>query len=125
MISCWEVFTGNWDQALTGILNIVTGIFNGIRNAVEKPMDMIRDIVENAINFILDKFDFDWELPHLKLPHFSIQGEFSLNPPSVPSLGIDWYAKGAVLEEPTVFGMNPETAMHGRRRGGPGGCGAD
>ncbi len=113
------VFTGNWDQALTGILNIVTGIFNGIRNAVEKPMDMIRDIVENAINFILDKFDFDWELPHLKLPHFSIQGEFSLNPPSVPSLGIDWYAKGAVLEEPTVFGMNPENgnAMVGGEAG--------
>lgn len=113
------VFTGNWDQALTGILNIVTGIFDGIQAAVERPMDMIKDIVESAINFIKDKFDFDWKFPDLKLPHFSIQGEFSLKPPSVPTLGIDWYAKGAVLEEPTIFGMNPENgnAMVGGEAG--------
>lgn len=113
------VFTSDWKKALEGILNIVTGIFDGIRLAVEKPMDMVRDIVEKAINFILDKFDFDWELPHLKLPHFSINGSFSLNPPSVPSLGIDWYAKGGVLEEPTIFGMNPENgnAMVGGEAG--------
>lgn len=113
------VFTGSWDEALTGILNIVIGIFNGIREAVEKPMDLVKDIVEGAINFIKDKFDFDWKFPDLKLPHFSIQGEFSLNPPSVPSLGIDWYAKGGVLEEPTIFGMNPKNgnAMVGGEAG--------
>ena len=113
------VFTGNWDQALTGILNIVVGIFNAIQAAVERPMDMIKDIVESAINFILDIFDFDWKFPELKLPHFSIQGEFSLKPPSVPTLGIDWYAKGGVLEEPTIFGMNPENgnAMVGGEAG--------
>lgn len=107
------VFTGNWDKALTGILNIVTGIFNGIREAVEKPMDLVRDIVENAIDFIRDKFDFDWKFPDLKLPHFSIQGEFSLKPPSVPTLGIDWYAKAMdsamVMDTPTVFGYNTRT----------------
>lgn len=107
------VFTGSWDQALTGILNIVTGIFNGIKDAVEKPMDLVRDIVENAINFILDIFDFEWEFPHLKLPHFSIQGEFSLSPPSVPHLGIEWYKKAMdsamVMDAPTVFGYNAKT----------------
>lgn len=113
------VFTGNWDQALTGILNIVTGIFDGIREAVEIPMNLVKDIVKNAIDFIEDKFDFDWKFPDLKLPHFSIQGEFSLKPPSVPTLGIDWYAKGGVLEEPTIFGMNPENgnAMVGGEAG--------
>ena len=113
------VFTGNWDQALTGILNIVIGIFNGIQAAVEKPMDLIKDIVESAINFIKDKFNFEWKLPELKLPHFKIDGEFSIMPPSVPSFGIDWYAKGGVLEEPTIFGMNPKNgnAMVGGEAG--------
>lgn len=103
-------FSGNWEKSLSGILNLVTGIFNAIRVAVEKPMDLIRDIVESAINFIKEKFDFDWELPDLKMPHFTISGSFSLNPLSVPSFGIDWYAKAMndpmIMNSPTVFGIN-------------------
>ncbi len=102
-------FSGNWEKSLSGILNLVTGIFNAIRVAVEKPMDLIRDIVESAINFIKEKFNFDWELPDLKMPHFTISGSFSLNPLSVPSFGIDWYAKGGIMMNPTAFGINPTT----------------
>ena len=43
------------------------------------------------------------------MPHFSIKGEFSLSPPSVPHLAVDWYAKAMkrpmLLDSPTIFGM--------------------
>ncbi len=103
------VFTNDWQSALQGILNIVIGIFNGIRTAIEAPMDLVKDIVESAIDFIRDKFNFEWSLPELKLPHFNISGEFSLNPLSVPSFGIDWYAEGGIMKDPTAFGFNPFT----------------
>ena len=103
------VFTNDWKRSLQGILNIVTGIFNAVRVAVEKPMDLVKDIVNSAIDFIKEKFDFDWELPKLKMPHFTISGSFSLDPPSVPSFGIDWYAKGGIMMNPTAFGINPST----------------
>ena len=43
------------------------------------------------------------EFPKIKLPHFSIKGKFSLDPPSVPSLSVSWYAKGGFFNKPTVL----------------------
>ena len=48
--------------------------------------------------------DFKWELPKLKLPSISIQGKFSLNPPSVPKFSISWHKLGGVFDAPTLFG---------------------
>ena len=101
------VFTDDWDKALGGILKIVKGQFNAMITAVNTPIDIIRDLIHNAVEFIKQKFDFDWKFPDIKLPHFSINGSFSINPPSVPSFGIEWYAKGGVMNDPTLFGINP------------------
>lgn len=104
------VFTNDWEKAFSGIISIVTGIWNGLVEIIQKPIDMVKDIINGAVEYIQDKFDFEWSLPKLKLPHFSITGSFSLNPLSVPSFGIDWYAKAMdnpmIMNSPTAFGIN-------------------
>lgn len=104
------VFTLNWKKAFQGIINIVTGIWNGLVEVIKRPIEIVKNIINNAVQYIKDKFNFDWHLPSLKLPHFSVSGSFSLNPLSVPSFGISWYAKAMnnpiIMDSPTAFGIN-------------------
>ncbi len=89
--------------------SIAVGALNGIKSAFSNIFGRCISVVSNAIGRIKKLFNFNWSLPKLKLPHFRINGKFSLNPPQVPHLGVEWYKKGAVLTEPAVFGLNPAT----------------
>lgn len=104
------VFTGDWKKAFNGILSIVTGVLKGVETAFNTCIEFAKDVVSKGINKIKEFFDFDWSLPKLKLPHFSITGKFSIDPPSVPSFGIEWYAKAmnepVIMNSPTAFGIN-------------------
>lgn len=104
------VFSGDWKKAFQGILDIVTGIFKGITDTFNSSMDLAKDIVNKALEKIKGFFNFSWEFPKLKMPHFSVSGSFSLNPLSVPTFGIDWYAKAMnapmIMNSPTAFGIN-------------------
>ena len=80
-------------------------IFGKIKNAIETKINLARDAVKNAIDKIKGFFNFEWSLPKLKLPHISISGSFSLNPPKTPSFDIDWYAQGGVFSNPSIIGV--------------------
>ena len=89
------------ESAKTTVLNIFTKIKDGIKEKI----DTAKDKVKEAIDKIKDFFNFSWELPKLKMPHISITGKFSLDPPSVPKFSISWNALGGVFDTPTLFGF--------------------
>ena len=98
----------------------VSSVWNSIKSAIETPIQNARDTVRNVIDSIKGFFNFSWSLPHLKLPHLSISGSFSINPPSVPHFGVDWYAKGGVFNGPSVIGVGeagPEGVVPFNERG--------
>lgn len=99
------------------IKSVTTTVWNGIKSAIEKPINAAKDAVSRGINAIKNLFNFKISWPHIPLPHFKISGSFNPLKGKVPSIGIDWYAKGGILTRPTVFGMNGNNLMVGGEAG--------
>ena len=110
--------SGTFQAVFNGISTTVGNVFHGISSTIGNVMGDAKNTVSGALDAISGFFrGLHLEFPKIKLPHFSISGTFSLAPPSVPSLGIEWYADGGVLMNPTMFGMNGNKAMIGGEAG--------
>lgn len=93
--SVWNAVKSATSTAWNGIKSAITTPINAAKEAVKSAIDKIKSIVNGA----------KLKLPHIKLPHFSISGKFSLNPPSIPKVSVDWYETGGVFDRPTVAGL--------------------
>ncbi|NLK94734.1 MAG: hypothetical protein GX275_06045 [Clostridiales bacterium] len=91
--------------------DILSSIGSGITNAASGLFSKVSDVISGVWSTIKSYF---------KLPHFTLDG--SLNPVSwidegIPSIGVEWYVKGGILNSPTLFGMNGNNAMVGGEAG--------
>lgn len=134
-IAAGVLIAKNWDTIKEGAVNLwntikekfdaikksITDAFDGAKKTVTDTWDSIKKTVSDGIEKIKGLVNFKWELPKLKMPHFSITGSFSLNPPSVPHLDIEWYAKamqnGVILRSPTIFGAANGNLLGGGEAG--------
>lgn len=109
-------------STVSGILGNIAGFFSdkfgAIGDTVSSVIDTAKNVVSGGLDAIAGFFSgLHIEFPHISLPHFSISGSFSLMPPSVPSIGIEWYAQGGILNGPTIFGQNGSDLMVGGEAG--------
>lgn len=137
VINLWNAIKTNVMAAVetirTGVINKfnqvrdkVTGIWNAvksktqaawsaIKSAITKPINDAKTAVHNAVNSIRDKINnVRISFPKIKLPHFSVSGG---EPPwgimgmgSLPKISVSWYARGGVLNRPTLIGAGENGA---------------
>ena len=105
-------------SVFNGIKSTATSVWNGIKSAITTPIEAAKNTIKASLDKISGFFSgLKLQLPHIKLPHFSISGSLSIAPPSVPHLSISWYKEGGILTRPTVFGMNGSSLMAGGEAG--------
>ena len=96
----------------------VTSKFEEIKSGISSKLEAAKQTVQNGLNAIKNFFSgCHLSLPKIKLPHFSISGSFSLSPPSIPKIGVEWYKDGGILTGPTIFGANGGSLLGGGEAG--------
>lgn len=95
----------NWDNIKISASNT----WDSIKTSIETPMNKAKDTVKGVIDSIVEFFRNikipEIKIPKIKLPHFNMSGEFSLSPPQVPKLGVNWYASGGIFNSPSIIGV--------------------
>lgn len=81
--------------------------FSEIKEKITKPVEKARDAVKNVVDKIKGFFNFQWSLPKLKVPKFSIAPSGwkvgDLLKGSIPKLSVSWNAQGGVFDKPTIM----------------------
>ncbi|EEO6560696.1 tail tape measure protein [Listeria monocytogenes] len=98
------------NKAIKYMSEMISDNFKDIEAFMTDPIGSAKDFIKDILDDIVGFFDnLDLKFPEIempKLPHFSLDGEFSLKNMTVPSLNIDWRAQGGIFTQPTIFGAS-------------------
>lgn len=119
--SIGNFFQKLWEDSISN----ATAKLNFLKDTISKVLEGAAVIVHAVIEKMKGFFDFEFQIPRIKLPHFQVvptgwnmsdllQGE-------IPKLDVEWYAKamdnGMIMDKPTIFGINGNKLMGGGEAG--------
>lgn len=117
----------HWDDIKAAAVLVwekIKEVWEGIKQTIQEKIEAIKakiDKLKENFQSLVDKVKGIWEkikgilsgelpFPKIKMPHITISGSFSLDPPSAPKFGIEWYKKAMdnayILNSPTIFGAS-------------------
>ena len=93
----WEAFKEGWRQIVSFLKEDWNNFVDRLKakwETIIAPFRAVANKIKEIWNGIKSAF---------KLPHFKLQGEFSLKKMTVPHVAVDWYYNGAIFNKPTLL----------------------
>lgn len=115
--------------------NFFIDVWTAIKNEIQNDIEHITkgfDVLKQKFESLKDNISGIWEAikaivgaplptPQLKMPHITVSGSFSLNPPKAPSFNVKWYKKAMddayILNGATIFGQQGGSLLGGGEAG--------
>ena len=103
----WNSIKTTATTAWNDLKSAASTAWNAIKKAMTDPIEKARDTLKGIVDKIKGFFPISIGnvVDNLKLPHFTISGKFSINPPSVPKFSVSWYKQGGIFDNPTIAGI--------------------
>ena len=109
--TAWESVKTKASSTWDSVKSTATTVWEGIKKAITNPIETAKGIVSGIVDSIKGFFNFEFKWPTIPMPHFGIKPAGwkigDLLEGKIPSLGIEWYAKGGVMKRPTLFDYDP------------------
>ena len=118
IVNAWNTAKANTIGKVAGMVQTVKDKFNALKESIKStfeaikekiitPIQNAKDKIQGVIDTIKGWFPIDIGniFSNLKLPHFSISGKFSLDPPSMPKISVSWWKTGGIFDSPSVIGV--------------------
>lgn len=113
LAASWQTWKEIWSTGYDVIDKLTGGKLTGVKNKFWSKFEEIKNVVKNALDAVKRFFAGEWPTPKIKMPHFQI------SPPgwsigdlvkgSIPRLSVNWHAKSAILNRPTVINRSGNT----------------
>lgn len=89
-----------------GLGEKVNGVFNSVRDFMKNPIENAWNWIKDIPNKIMNAFGgIKIELPKIKMPHFNVQWNDIGGIVKLPSISVDWYAKGGYFDKASIIGV--------------------
>lgn len=115
-----DLFARVWQQIKDEVQKNIDMVVNGF-NVLKEKFETLKQNVQNIWDAIKNILSGELPTPKLKMPHITIKGNFSLNPPSAPSFDVQWYRKAMddayILNGATIFGQQNGQLLGGGESG--------
>lgn len=96
-----------------GLGSKVAGVFSNIKSSITSPINDAWNFVSGIPGKIQGAFSgIHISLPHINMPHFSVSWRDIGGVVKLPSISVNWYAKGASFDKPSIIGVGEAGLEH-------------